>query len=181
MANEIQRWSPIENRIAELRHCQLIRRRNETVQTTEEWFREVLAPLPPLGEVVDLLRVCAVHDRPYLARYIKGADGLYYLSQTIQITKRSHRDQYQRTPAGILVSSRDIVGEESCAWCRARGEEVGGSRSVLCGSCKAEICYGRTTADGYFRCRPSCGSEGPLGQPSHRPQPGYQPEIREGF
>ncbi len=181
MGNEIQKWTPIENRIAELRRCQLARRQAGGSETVEDRFPDQVVDHVRSGELVDLLRVCAVHDRPYIARYIKAADGRYHYSQTIQITKRSHREQYRDTSMGVQVSSRDLVGEESCAWCRARAEETGHTRSVLCGGCHMEICYGRTTADGYFHCRLSCGTHGELGHPSNRPQQGFRPEIREGF
>jgi hypothetical protein len=161
-----------------LRRCQLIRRQGGASETVEDRFPNQRVDHCRSGEVVDLLRVCAVHDRPYIARYIKAPDGRYHYSQTIQVTNRSHREQYKATSTGILVASTDLVGEESCAWCRARGDEVGGSKSVLCHGCHVEICFGRTTADGYFHCRPNCGSHGQLGRPIHRPQQGFRPEVR---
>jgi hypothetical protein len=181
MGNEIEIWKPSKNRIVELRRCQLARQQAGTAKEVEARFQDHLVKHFRVGEVVDLLRVCAVYDRPYIARYIKGMDGCYHYSQTIQITKRSHREQYKDPSKGILVRSSDLAGEESCAWCRARGEEVGGSKSVLCAGCHMEICFGRTTADGYFHCRPSCPCHGQLGQPSHRPQQGFRPEIKEGL
>jgi hypothetical protein len=174
MANEIQKWIPMEVRIAELRRFQQARRLIETPPPVTS-----LKCNP--GEVVDLLRFCALHDRPYVARYIQGGEGSYRFSQAIQVTRRSHRDQYERNAQSLLVNSRDLTGDEVCAWCRARGEELGFSKSIWCGNCHCQICFGRTTADGYFHCRTSCGSEGQLGRPTDRPQQGFRPEIRDGF
>src|ERR1700679_3592275 len=47
------------------------------------------------GGVVDLPRVCAVHDKPYVARYVMGADGRFRHGQTIKVTRALWRVQYE--------------------------------------------------------------------------------------
>ena len=132
MGNEIQKWTPREGRIAELRRYQ------ETRLQVKTNSRLIPANNLP-GEVIDLLRICAVHDKPYVARYILGADGVYRFSQTIQITKRSHRDQYEGNAQSHLVDSRNFAGDEACALvpCASRGGwwfEVGSVRFVPYGN-----------------------------------------------
>jgi len=132
------------------------------------------------GEVVELLRVCAVHDRPYLARYIMGAEGLFHYAQSVKLSHQSYRDQYEDNPDGVEVNTSQLTGHESCAWCRADGEELGQTIGVRCGKCGSVVCFGRTVSAGrYFYCRSSCGAEGQL--PRHGiswSEHGNRPEIR---
>ena len=120
-------------------------------------------------EVVDLQRVCAVHDRPYAARYVLGRDGRYRHAQTIRVTEALFDRQYAEGEAGRLWLDDDFLAEETCPWCGASG-----FGAVFCrGGCEAHVCYGKTVRK-YFRCRRSCGHEGRL-QPARIPQLGMTP------
>jgi hypothetical protein len=121
------------------------------------------------GGVVDLPRVCAVHDKPYVARYVMGADGRFRHAQTIKVTRALWRGQYEGNQNRCVVHSADI-DDESCAWCGAHARGA-----VLCPECNAEVCRGRTV-DNYFRCRASCQNEGMMvtGARTHE---GLRPEI----
>jgi hypothetical protein len=180
MSNEIQKWTPIENKLAELRRCQLARQQRETVQPSQGSSRSMLSGDASRGEVIELLRVCAVHDRPYLARYIKGADGRFHYAQSVKLSHQSYRDQYEDNPDGVEVHTSQLTGYESCAWCRADGEQLGQKIGVRCGGCGSVVCFGRTVSAGrYFYCRSSCGSEGQLPrQGISWSEQGNRPEIR---
>ncbi len=52
------------------------------------------------GEVVDLPRLCAVHDRYYIARYIRDSKGQITFAQTIRMVD-SLREQYEGPRNGI--------------------------------------------------------------------------------
>jgi hypothetical protein len=107
------------------------------------------------GDVVDLARVCAVHDKPYAARYVMGADGRYRRGPMIEVTEALFLRQYAANGVRRVVRPQQILfAEETCIWCGACG--VG---SVLCGGCWHEVCYGRM-AGRFFRCRSSCGWQG---------------------
>jgi hypothetical protein len=111
---------------------------------------------PASGEVIDLPRVCAVHEQPYVARYVRDANGHFRFAQTIRITELLW-EQYE---AGANCLSRLPPGalhDEPCPWCGARGYGA-----ILCQSCNAEVCYGRTDARKNFHCRASCGADGQL-------------------
>jgi hypothetical protein len=180
MGNEIQKWTPIENRLAELRRCQLARRQVGASETVEDRFQDQLAVGASRGEVIELLRVCAVHDRPYLARYIMGTDGCFHYAQSVKLSHQLYRDQCEDNPNSIEVNTSQLTGYESCAWCRADGEQLGQKIGVRCGGCGRVVCFGRTVSAGrYFYCRSSCGSEGQL--PRHGiswSEHGIRPEIR---
>ena len=106
-------------------------------------------------QVVDLPRVCALHDKPYVARYIADEAGIRFRhTQTIRVTQQLYESQYEE--GGVCFIPACDLGEESCAWCGGHG--VG---SVLCGKCRKEVCYGKTV-ERHFRCRPSCGGEGKI-------------------
>jgi hypothetical protein len=130
--------------------------RNGDVETRRGQSALSPAPTPKGGEVVDLPRVCAVHDRPYAARYVAGTDGRFRHAQTIKVTEALYLGQYAD---GInqtrLVNSGDL-GDETCPWCGASG-----FGSVRCGTCNREICYGKTVGR-HFRCRDSCGGQGTM-------------------
>jgi hypothetical protein len=122
---------------------------------------------PGAGDVIDLPRICAVHDKPYAARYVRGNDGVFRHAQTIRITE-TLGDQYSGN--GIGLSSK-YWQEESCPWCGGHG--AGGIR---CGRCRYEICYGKTQGR-FFRCRSSCGSSGNIVS-EDRTQEGLRPSLQ---
>jgi hypothetical protein len=106
-------------------------------------------------EEIDLPRVCAVHDRYYVARYLRDPKGNVSFGQTFRVTE-SLSDQYQAGMAAATIPGR-ACREESCPWCGAHG-----FGAVKCENCGAEVCYGRTDAKRHFHCRPSCGCDGKL-------------------
>jgi hypothetical protein len=122
------------------------------------------------GEVVDLPRICAVHDKPYAARYITGADGRFHYSQTIRVTEGLYLDQYADSETRLYNVD---TADECCPWCGGHG-----FGSVHCGTCDREICYGKTNGR-YFRCRDSCGGQGTMNI-HDRPQAGITPSSRRG-
>jgi hypothetical protein len=130
--------------------------------------RVPLAAPVAAGDVVDLPRICAVHDRPFTARYVMGNDRRFHHTQAIQVSARLWRGQYAGNGDRVTVDPRDIA-EEECPWCGAFG------LAVLCGKCRAEVCHGRTAGD-YFRCRKSCGGEGRM-VPEGRTHEGLRPSL----
>jgi hypothetical protein len=118
---------------------------------------------------IDLPRVCAVHDRFYVARYFRDPDGSIRFGQTFRVTELLG-DQYQSGSARMAIPG-DACKDETCPWCGARG-----FGAVRCKRCSAEVCYGRTDAKQYFHCRTSCGSEGRMVQET-REVKGIQPYI----
>ena len=124
---------------------------------------------PAARVAIDLPRVCAVHDRFYVARYFRDPNGSIRFGQTLRVTE-SLSDQYQAGMAGATIPG-SACREESCPWCGAHG-----FGAVKCGGCGAEVCYGRTDAKRHFHCRPSCGSDGTLVK-KRRELKGIQPYI----
>jgi hypothetical protein len=131
----------------------------------------VVIPVRPQesGEIVDLPRVCAVHDRPYVARYIADGTGRFRHAQTIRITERLC-EQYEANRGDARMVPSGDVGEETCPWCGASGPG-----SVRCGLCRVEVCYGGSYGK-HFRCRESCGAEGDL-VPDDRAMRGVTPSL----
>lgn len=103
------------------------------------------------ADPIDLPRICAVHDRPYMSRYIDNGKGFTYHGPIKFTPSIAH--QYREKS---LVEFSQF-GHETCAWCGAEGYAA-----VRCEHCQAEICYGKTDINQMFCCRPSCGSMGPL-------------------
>ena len=112
----------------------------------------LLDPIVP-GTPVDLLRICAVHDRPWIARYISHPRGSY-LAQTFPLTRSVYRHQYADNQNTGTVPSY-CLEPESCPCCGACTPD-GFIASVLCNLCGMYACYG-LTVDTMFHCRRSCG------------------------
>lgn len=106
-------------------------------------------------DVVDLPRMCGMHNQPYAARYVIGDDGLYRHAQTIRVTEALYLTQYADAAQRALVPT-EAIADETCPWCGASG-----FGAVLCRKCRAEVCYGKT-AGRFFRCRDSCGHKGSM-------------------
>jgi hypothetical protein len=126
------------------------------------------------GEVIDLPRICAVHDRYYVARYIRDSKGQITFAQTIRMVE-SLRDQYEGSRNGIKTLSTGQLHDESCPWCGAHGYGA-----VKCGKCHAEVCFGRTDTKDNFRCTDRCGGGGKM-VAEDRIQKGLAPAIRSNF
>jgi hypothetical protein len=107
------------------------------------------------GDIIDLARICAVHDKPYAARYIADSAGRFSHSQTIRVTEALYLEQYADGGDTLALQSDDLA-EEFCPWCGGHGRG-----SIRCATCRREICFGRTTGR-YFRCRASCGGQGTM-------------------
>jgi hypothetical protein len=158
MANELVKWnggslvkSPVE-KCREARTAALALLRPHELGTRPP----LLAGPPDVAlakavEMVDLPRICAVHDRPYAARYIQGTDRVFRRGPMIEVTEELYVRQYARGQRLDLPAEDIRFVEETCPWCGASG--IG---AVLCGGCWMEICYGKM-AGRFFRCRPSCG------------------------
>jgi hypothetical protein len=168
MANELVKYIPLETKLAVLDELFPARRQSPALTRKEEKTLAAACTCSP-GGVVDLPRVCAVHDKPYVARYVMGADGRFRHGQTIKVTRALWRGQYEGNENRCVVDSTDI-DDESCAWCGAHGR--GG---VLCPNCNAEVCRGRM-ADRYFRCRESCKGKGTAVRAAWARE-GLRPEI----
>ena len=176
MANELVKYMPLEVKLAVLDEVFLSRGQSPALRNggnnrgsdVAVYTCGAVACGP--GGVVDLPRVCALHDRPYVARYVMGADGRFRHGQTIKVTRALWRGEYEGNQNRYCVPHADI-DDESCAWCGAHGRG-----SFLCPVCRTEVCRGRT-ADRYFRCRESCGYEAPLGPVKVRAHEGLRPEI----
>jgi hypothetical protein len=134
----------------------------------DEAETRVVAPAEA-GTIIDLPRICAVHDKPYASRYIRDRNGRFRYAQAIRITERLC-DQYDGHLHDVRMLPREDCQDETCPWCGAYG-----FGSILCGACNAEICYGRSNGR-YFRCRPSCGDEG-LMEASQKPMRGLAPSL----
>ena len=100
--------------------------------------------------VTDLPRVCAIHGKPWSARYVMGGNGRWKYAQSIAVTEFLYRSQYAGNERQTVPG--DDIGDERCAWCGASGHG-----SVLCTGCGHEVCYGGTVWN-EFRC--CCGHAG---------------------
>lgn len=129
--------------------------RSEAIETGRGQGAVSYAPLRAGGQVVDLPRICAVHNKPSAARYISGEDGRFHYSQSIRVTEALYLEQYADSLNHTSLHSSELA-EEFCPWCGGHG-----FGSVRCGRCGKEICYGKTTGR-YFRCRDFCGGQGTM-------------------
>jgi hypothetical protein len=175
MANELIKWKPAEVRPIQRETKPTERKIDQSLALLGSGV-EILAPggrspviLPKPAalvvgaqvKIIDLARFCAIHDRPYAARY-NEISGRYRLAQTFTVTdaiwRAQYSDQYERKFSQVSIAD---IGDEQCPWCGARSTFIGYPGPVHCKTCKVMICYGRTV-DNYFRCRKSCGDEGKL-------------------
>ena len=160
----------LDSRLLDLQRCQLVRRQGGRQEPPAP---HVVNELLHAGVPVDLPRFCAVHNCPYCARYVYGADGHFHHGQEFKVTDDLYRSQYTHC-GGIVGISANELAEEWCPWCGAHG-----FGAVFCGSCGREVCYGKTTT-GYFRC--ACGNEAKI-TPTLRKVQGVIPRLpgRGGF
>jgi len=146
-----------------------LRQGGELLKPRDAQAQVTYAPSRQSGAIIDLPRICAVHDKPYASRYIRCANGRFRYAQAIRITERLC-DQYEANLNDVRVMPREDCQDETCPWCGAYG-----FGSILCGWCRAEVCYGRTNGE-HFRCRPSCGAESKL-LSDNRPMRGLTPSL----
>ena len=146
------------------------------IEAEREWRHQIISPRSSqtgAGAVLDMPRVCAVHDRLYVSRYVQAADGFFHYGQGIRITTKSS-DQYSsdRQDQGSLQPSD--LEDETCPWCGSAG-----FGAILCIYCNAEVCRGRTISNTMFHCRESCGHSGRLDN-KPRPLRGLRPQLGSG-
>ena len=120
------------------------------------------------GEVRDAIRRCSINKKLWAARYIAGADGRFYYSQSIKITEALYLEQYADSNSNVQPLQSHELAEEFCAWCGGHGHG-----SVRCGRCGQEICYGKVVGR-YFRCHEDCGGQGTM-VPEARTQASVKP------
>ena len=114
----------------------------------------VVAP----GAVIWLPRVCAIAAEGWVHSYISEAYGRFSPGEAIRMPNT--RWQLFKRNAVLNVVDVGDRSHEECAWCGASCR--GWAGPVLCSKCHARVCFGRTTADDYFRCHPDCRGEGQL-------------------
>jgi hypothetical protein len=177
MAGELVKW--LGNRLVRpspssaVQRCREAREAALSVLRPEPLTRPPASvrPAAPLrlypGLPVDLPRMCALDGKPYAARYIFGNDGRFRLGSMIAPTEAIYLRRYAGNQNAVIVPTADL-GEEICPLC---GAFRAGHSAVLCGACKNEVCYGRTSG-GYFRC--FCGGEGVI-KPVARIHTGVMP------
>jgi len=188
MAGELIRWKPsskVEDRVKQA--LQIVQGNIPPVHRSTEQppAERLMTPVPisnppanrpPAApakqgakDVIDVVRICAVHDKPYASRYVLGTDGRFRYAGPIQVTKSLYRLQYEDSGDIKVVPSVDI-DVETCAWCAASGRGA-----IRCGRCRQLICRGKTVHK-RFRCRESCGREGDLAHEDFE-NPGVNPFI----
>jgi hypothetical protein len=116
------------------------------------------------SEVIEVPRVCAMFDKPWVARYVRGARGLFRLMDTLKPDSGNTAGAGKGSAAAkdvILTrseTSRDSEPER-CPWCGVK------DTLVFCESCGAWVCRSQVSkqnGEDYFRCRASCGNAGTL-------------------
>jgi hypothetical protein len=175
MSRELVKWHGgklVPSPIAESRRA--ISEALALVKPSSAWSNRADVCTCGVAEIVDLPRICAVHDKPFAARYVTGDDGRYRHAQTIRVTEALYLTQYADAAQRTLVPT-EAIADETCPWCGASG-----FGAVLCRKCRAEVCYGKT-AGRFFRCRDSCGHKGSMSS-EDRTHKGIVPGIvRRGW
>lgn len=114
------------------------------------------------GETYELPRVCAMFDKPYLARYVRGAGGLFRLSETVKLESAGAAVGQTIGQKSVTLTFAEISKDspqERCPWCGVKGA------LIICSKCNCWVCRSQVTKRGkdeLFRCRKSCGLEGIL-------------------
>jgi hypothetical protein len=165
-----------------------LRQSTGAVEVKRPAAREIVAGEIIAGQIVDVPRICAVHDKAYLASYVRGVNGLFQFSKTIKPNSLPvGAGNSGAGPEPETVKIDPDGPEEICAWCGAGPGVVSGKRyeTILCNHCEAYICTGRTK-DNFFRCRKSCGASGQIGdrwvdtKGSTRKEPDTKPATPPG-
>lgn len=166
MSNELVKWKPnnagrkIDQALEKIRRTEIVIQKDGSSEVAVREVEPFSEGKP--GEVVDIPHRCALHDKPCAARYIRGRNGRFHYAQTVRVTEALYLSQYAEYSNERREIPVDDIGEETCPWCGASG-----FGAVRCGTCKNDICYGRTVA-GYFRCHARCGGEGKIVRSNHR-------------
>lgn len=122
---------------------------------------------------------CARTDTPFEAVFIRQCGKPRYALETVRVPA----PQTNQDAAGAaLTTQHDIrhfdLNAVDCPHCGER-------RFTKCGRCGAFVCDGRSErrrSGFYFRCAPSCGSEGPIGtlERIETTAPPRAPQITQG-
>lgn len=114
--------------------------------------------------VVDVVHLCAVHGKPYIARYARNDDtGFFsYVTSIRPPAPNSNQLPGPSIPAREIQLDRRSL-PQTCAWCGsgARRWKTSTISEIHCGRCEFWVCTGRFT-DGRFRCSDRCGNSGEL-------------------
>ena len=181
MAGELVRYNPSEARKKIEQALEIARQTHELIiqepaasppQQTPRHppWTALLRCLVKTDDVLDVLRACCVHDRPYASRYILRSNGTWEYQGPIQVNKLRYRLQYEESGSPLELPNQ-YLDQEECAWCGS--VNMG---AIFCGLCKTFVCYGKTVHNA-FRCRPSCGAEGQLIRGNYHHM-GVNPTIR---
>lgn len=120
-------------------------------------IKRAFAPVQPTGPIrVDLIRACAVYNKPWATIYMRHENGLYAYKDSIRVRGRVYQLQYAEPEQTYIIDPR-AVGEEECAWCGSY-DICFHCHSASDGSgCQMMVCRGLSSGN-YLRCR--CGKEG---------------------
>jgi hypothetical protein len=117
-------------------------------------------------EIVDVLRVCAVHDKPYFAVYLRSPIGRFKLIKTSKVRSQSSGGPGEAGAGrAVSIKAEDIEEGpgETCAWCGAgpKFSSSGQRFSTVACFCGEAVCTGRMRGN-VFKCRDSCGFSSPI-------------------
>jgi hypothetical protein len=147
-------------------------------QTADEFDLDVPCESRALqrpGELWWAPRICSVTDGGWVHSYISDGRGGFRPGEGVCMPKNRWR-LYKQSVNLYAVDFGDMSDEE-CPYCGATCR--GWNGPVHCTDCNALVCFGRTTADGYFHCRDSCGASGQL-KAVARQQFGFVPTLHRG-
>jgi hypothetical protein len=118
----------------------------------------LLAALDDQPRRIDLPRKCAVHKgEPWVAVYIRQADGSYKYSDSVRVTPEMQRWQYAPGTQKIVELDNKWLEIEKCGVCGVTVQVPAARGSFYCGGCGHSVCGGLSNGL-YFRC--FCGTEG---------------------
>jgi hypothetical protein len=152
MAHEITKWKPRSLCPESIERSLAIIRGGGELPARQQLLPAARSSGKPRR--LDVLTLCAQHDRWSGAVYLLEKDGSYKYSTSIQITETIRRAQYAPGTQEIQVVDSRWIGEQTCAWCG-----VSGRGAFECGACKRPVGHCRSTGM-YFRCTEICPGEG---------------------
>lgn len=131
--------------------------------------------LLPSGEVFWLPRLCSLLEKGWVHSYISDGNGKFRPGESIRMPEQ----RWQQFKQNVALQAVDVgdMSDEECVWCGATCR--GWNGPVFCTQCHTLVCFGRTTIDNYFHCRPSCGNEGQL-EGRRRDEFGFVPSLYRG-
>lgn len=124
---------------------------------------------PTFTGEIDLLVLCAKHDRMYAVRVAEHGGKIVNTGNVVRVTDDVFRTQYEGSARIEFMLDGHL--EHSCPWCGVVNAGV-----ILCTKCGWEVGRCRSINQ-YFKCRPSCGLESPLGVKIKSVRYGYIPWV----